>query len=182
MMANRKFPLLLVAMLVFPGMLLGQLKQDTQVNVGRALKRQNSIDNIVGLLGLSLEKFSMSHSYSLAFATSGGRTFNQGLYLNSMKYRLFDPLALHLQIGVHHQPFGNQVGAASSGPDIFVSGAGMEYTPSDNFKLQLEFSQQPSSYYYLNSPFLDPISRNSAWFNRQDEKQTQVKDQSLNRD
>lgn len=169
----RRLPLFVCACLIFPQLLLGQLKQDANVNVSRALTSPNRIDSIFGLLGLNPDKFSMSHSYSLSFAAAGGKTFNQGLYLNSMKYRLSDPLTLHLQIGVQHQPFGNQVGNALAKNQAFISRAGMEYKPSENIKLQLEFSRQPASYRYMNSPFLNPISRNSEWFNKQQDSEKQ---------
>src|SRR4030042_3511774 len=50
-------------------------------------------------------KFSMEQSYSVAFASSGARSMNQGLYLNTMKYKFSDPLFAQVRIGYLHQPF-----------------------------------------------------------------------------
>jgi hypothetical protein len=65
-----------------------------------------------------------------------------------MRYQLSNPLAMYLQFGFLHQPFGD-LGEKNlnQGSEVFVSGAGLEYQPSENFRLQFEFSQRPSSYY-----------------------------------
>ncbi len=156
--------------LLFPVLLLGQMKNDTQVNMARALTKPK-IENVVSLLGLDPSKFSMNHSYSFSAGTTGGESFNMGLYLNTMKYRLSGPLTLHLQLGIQHSPLGQRSDLRTSGSDVFVSSAGMEFKPSDNLKLQLQFSQRPNAYYFYNPAFQDPISRNRAWFDNKDEKQ-----------
>jgi hypothetical protein len=139
----------LILLLLFPVLAFAQLKQDAQVDMAKALTQPTTkIQGLVGLLGLDPAKFSMSQSYSLSFVTGGGHTYNQGLYLNTMRYQFSNPLSMYLQLGFVHQPFGN-LGEENlkQGSDVFVSGAGLEYKPSENFKLQLEFSQQPRSYY-----------------------------------
>ncbi|MFQ5650386.1 MAG: hypothetical protein ACE5IY_10635 [bacterium] len=153
--------------LLFPTLLLGQLKQDTKVNMAQAIAKPK-VDNIISLLGLDPANFSMSHSYSFSVGSLGGNSYNMGLYLNTMKYRLSDLLTFHLQLGMQHQPFGNQT-AFGPKSQIFISSAGVEYKPSDSLKLQVLFSQSPGSSYY-RSPFNDPISRNRAWLDRRDEE------------
>lgn len=159
--------MLILCLLLFPTFLFAQLKKDTQVNMAQALTKPNKIQSIVGLLGLDPNKFSMSHSYSLSFTTFGGNSYNYGLYLNTMKYRLADPLTMYMQIGFQHQPFGSGLGNGPLNNEIFISGAGMEYKPSENFKVQFRYSQRPSAYYY--SPYHDPITRNRAWFDKKTE-------------
>jgi|GEM_PF-446204 len=162
MYCGRVFSTLLVAALI-PASAFGQLRKDTDVNMARALT-QPKIAGILGLFGLHPEKFSMTHSYSLSFVSFGGKVFNQGLYLNTMRYQLTDPLSVHLQLGIAHHPLGGQLQGTSPRSEIFISRAGFEYAPTKNLKLQLEYSQQPDSYYYQLSPFLDPISRNRSWY------------------
>jgi len=159
-----KFVLVLfVAFFSLPLIAFGQRKQDTKTNFANALATPK-VQDVVSLLGLDPNKFSMSHSYSLSFGSIGGYGYNQGLYLNTMRYQLSDPLSFHLQLGIQHHPFGNQIGDYQLQNSAFISSAGMEYKPADNFKLQLEFSQRPSSYYYMNRAFMDPISRNREFF------------------
>ncbi len=141
--------LLLIGMA--PGLVLGQLRSDAQPNISKALTKPSGVKGLVGLIGLDPSKFSMQHSYTLSFATAGGQTFNQGLYLNTMQYRISNPLTTYLQIGFLHRPFGNFGQNQFNKGQFFISGAGLKYQPSENFRLQVEFSQRPGSYYY--SPY-----------------------------
>ena len=164
-------PKLLLRITIFfmlvPAIGSAQLR-DQKVDMAQSLK-PSKVDDIVSLLGLKPEKFSMSHSYSVAFSSIGGRAYNSGLYLNTMRYNVSDPLTLYFQLGIQHQPFGNQIGDPSMNNQVFVSGAGVNFQPNDKFSLQLEFSQSPSSAYWHSSPFRDPISRNRKWFEREEE-------------
>jgi len=159
--------ILFVSVFIIPALLPGQLKQDRKVNMSQALTRPN-FQSIFSVLGLNPDNFSMSHSYTLSFTAFGGNSFNQGLYLNTMQYKFSELLSLHLQIGLQHQPFGNKVGNYQLQNQMFISSAGLEYKPTDNLKFQVEFSQTPGLYYY-NRPFMDPITRNRAWFDSKDE-------------
>lgn len=158
---NKRYTVsLIVCLSLFPTFLFAQLKKDTDVNMAQALTQPTKLQTIVGLLGLNPNKFSMSQSYALEFTSFGGQTFNRGLYLNTMMYQLSDPITMYLQIGMQHQPFGSQVENSPYKSQIFVSGAGFQYKPSDNFKLQLEYSEQPglyySPYYYRNRLYQNP--------------------------
>lgn len=146
---KRMNPSLILLLILLPTLVFAQLKQDAKVDMAKALTQPTTrIQGIVGLLGLDPTKFSMSQSYSLSFVTGGGHSYNQGLYLNTMRYQFSDPLSMYLQLGFVHQPFGS-LGEKNfqQQSEVFVSGAGLEYKPSENVKLQFEFSQQPRSYY-----------------------------------
>lgn len=146
-MNKRNAITLIVSVSLFPTLLFAQLKKDTNMNMAQALTQPTKMQSIVGLLGLNPNKFSMSHSYSLEFTSFGGQAFNRGLYLNTMQYQFSDPITMYLQIGMQHQPFGSQVENSPYQSKVFVSGAGLQYKPSDNFKVQLEYSEQPGLYY-----------------------------------
>jgi len=163
----RKLTLLPVLLLVgLPVLASAQFKN--QVKVGEALK-SNKVTSIVSLLGLNPDRFTMSQSYSMSFGSIGGQGYNSGLYLNTMMYKISTQLTAHVQIGVSHHPFGNEFGNTTLKDQMFISGAGFEYKPSDKFGLSLEFSQRPLSTYYHNSPYSDPISRNRKWFDREED-------------
>ncbi|MFQ5769305.1 MAG: hypothetical protein ACE5HX_02130 [bacterium] len=153
-------------LLCLPTFLFAQLKQDTKVDMAKALTQPTKIQSIIGLIGLDPNKFSMSHSYSLSFTTFGGHSFSQGLYLNTMKYQLSNPITMYLQVGFLHQPLGDLGQNSLLKNQLFLSGAGLEYKPSENFKLQFEFSQQPNLYY---SPYSRFYHRNS-WLQREEDK------------
>jgi len=115
----------------------------------------------------------MTHSYSLSLGSFGGETITQGVYLNTMRYQLTDPLSVHLQLGIGHQALGGQFRNAQNTTEIFISRAGFEYKPTKNLKLQMEYSKLPGSTYYQSSPFLDPISRRRDWYDRKNQTDDQ---------
>lgn len=153
------------SLILLPSLALAQFKEQ-KMDVAGALRPSKAAD-IIGLLGLDPSKFSMSHSYSIAFGGGNGLSYNSGLYLNTMRYQISNPLSLHLQIGFQHQPFGNQVGNVSLDNQLFISRAGLEYKPTKNMGLYLEFSQTPA-YRYYNSPFQDPFYGNRSSFKSED--------------
>lgn len=90
-------------------------------------------------------RFKMTQSYSLSFFSGGSRSFNQGLYLNTMQYQLSDPLTAVLQVGYLHQPLGGAGLTGSSAGRFFISGASLEYKPSNGTRLFFDYQQTPAA-------------------------------------
>ncbi len=99
---------------------------------------------------LDPSKFSMSHSYSLSYFTMGGRSFNQGLYLNTMNYQFSDPLFMQVRIGYVHQPFGMMNQSNGENGKVFIQRAMIEYKPTENMKLTIDYQAYPNR---MVSPF-----------------------------
>ena len=115
-------------------------------------------------LGLGLNSFgfldpsrmTFQHSYSMSYLTSGGQGVMRGLFMESIGYRLSNPLSLTLNLGFMHQPY------SSYGPDgitqgaNFVGGAALNWQPSKNMFLRFEVGRYPAGsqmgYYPLWSP------------------------------
>lgn len=163
-MVSKKLTLAILCFLLFPVLVFGQLKKDE--NIANALTYPTKLQSVFGLIGLDPTRFSMSHSFSLSYTSIGGQGFTQGLYLNTMSYQLSNPLTMYLQIGFLNQPFGGLGQKSPYNNKLFLSGAGVEYKPSNNFKVQFEFSQTPnafySPYYYNNS-----LIRNNRWWDKE---------------
>lgn len=148
--------------LFLPALVSAQFKKDANVDMTHALTKPSNVQNMVGLFGLDPNKFTMSHSYTLSFGSFGGNSMTQGIYLNTMQYQISNPLTMYLQLGFIHRPFAD-FGQQNFGKhDFFVSGAGLEYKPSENFKVQFEFSQQPHSFYRSRYPRTSLLTR-SLW-------------------
>ncbi len=98
-----------------------------------------------GLLDPS--RFRMRQSYSLSYMSGGAGSGSVGMYMNNIEYQLFKPLTLRVGLGYLHQPFGSR-GANSAGLAVddgfFIPSAGLEYRPSENFLLMVDFRQYPS--------------------------------------
>ncbi len=102
---------------------------------------------------LNSSKFSMTHSYSLSFLSSGGQALNQGMYLNTMRYRFSDPLLAQVQIGYLHQPLGAWGNNAGSNGTLFLRSATLKYQPSDNFTFRVDYQSMPANSFGTDSPF-----------------------------
>lgn len=151
---NRKiFYAALALALVLPASSFAQLKdQGKPISFSQLLTQGLSAPKgLAGLLGLNPNRFSMSHSYSLSYLSSGGNGYSQGVYLNTMSYRFSDPLSLSLQWGMMNQPLGSLGASPLYQSGFFFSGANLEYKPSDKFSVGLQISSQPRSNYY--SPY-----------------------------
>lgn len=98
-----------------------------------------------GLLDPS--RFRMRQSYSVSYMSGSSGSGSLGFYVNNIEYKLFDPLTLHVGLGYMHQPFGSR-GANSAGLSVddgfFLPSAGLNWRPSDNFQLLVDFRQYPS--------------------------------------
>src|SRR5262245_64266190 len=89
----------------------------------------------------------MQHSYSLSYMSVGGQGFSQGLYLNTMSYRFADPLQLSLQWVIMNQPLSSLGVPSMYQSGFFLSGANLEYKPSKNMSLGIQFNSYPAGYY-----------------------------------
>lgn len=105
------------------------------------LKTKGFLDHL-----LDPSRFSMSHSYSLSLFNFGNQSINQGLYLNTMTYRISDPLLMQVAIGFLHQPFGGFQGQGEGqNGKMFVQRAMLQYKPSKNMTLTIDYRSIPSS-------------------------------------
>ncbi|RJP80913.1 MAG: hypothetical protein C4524_02695 [Candidatus Zixiibacteriota bacterium] len=98
-------------------------------------------------------RMTFSHSYSMSYFTSGGQGAMRGLFMETIGYRLSNPLSLTLNLGYLHQPY------SSSGPDgltqggQFVGGAALTWRPNRNMFLQLEVANYPQNGLYGYNPY-----------------------------
>lgn len=104
----------------------------------------------VGLKGLfATQKFDMQHTVGFNFG-SGANRFSQ-FYLNTMTYKVSEPLTIQATMGVQNQTLGNSsFGGGASGARIIIPKIGILYQPRPNFKIEFGFSNTP---YYGYDPF-----------------------------
>ena len=137
-----------VVFLTLPGIAFSQLKTQNPENIhfpSALAKGYGQAGGLFGFLGLNPDKITMTHSYTMSYLSYGGQGFGQGVYLNTINYQISTPLSLSLQWGMLHQPFQS---AGSNSPfksGFFVSGASLEYNPSKNFHLGVQYSSYPTT-------------------------------------
>ena len=127
-----------------------------KVSAGESLVRTDGGGLLFGWFDPA--RFSMHHSYSLSYTSFGGRGISVGEYTNRMTYQLSDPLSVLLDVSVAHSPFnsfGDKFGSEMSG--VRISRAQIDYRPSENTHLQLQFRQVPLNGYLtgFDYPFMN---------------------------
>lgn len=109
--------------------------------------------------------FQMHHSYSMSYSAWGGNGLAVGMYTNSMMYKFSDKLNVQVDASLMHTPyssFGSQV--ADQINSIYISKAALNYRPSENFFINIQFSNNPYMYYSPFSRYYDPSFGSSSFF------------------
>ena len=109
------------------------------------------IDNKFSLLDLS--RLDMSHSYTISYFSANGHGTTIGMYMNSIRYRISNPLTLNVNLAWVHQPgqiFGGDRGTPTDYGSIYPSFS-LEYRPSENFYLEVGYHSVPAYMYYYNA-------------------------------
>ena len=133
---------MLIAAMMMPTLAFGQLKEPKASQHFSQLLT-SAPKGLLGLLGLNPARFSMQQSYALSYLSYGGKGFSQGIYLNTMQYQLADPLRVQVQWGIAHQPFAGAGVPGIYGSGVFLSGASVEYQPSEKFRIGLSLDAYP---------------------------------------
>ena len=150
-MRYKNFLTLTLVLVLLPVLAFGQLKEQLKPqSFSQLLTRPQGL---IGLIGLNPKRFSMQQSYSLSYTSLGGRDFSQGVYLNTMSYQVADPLQVSLQWGVMNQPLSGLGVPSLYQNGFFVSGASVEYKPSRNLAVGLQFNRYPAGYWYRGYPY-----------------------------
>lgn len=101
--------------------------------------------------------FSMRQSISMSYMTFGGQGLSLATYTNSMSYRISNPLTLSADVSVMSSPYstlGNSFAKSISG--IYLTRAELNYRPSKDFSIDVQFDQNPL-YRYYNPYYYGPF-------------------------
>ena len=122
------------------------------------------------LFGFNPDNLQMRHSYEMSFFSFGGQSLTQAIYMNTIKYKISDPVSLTFQWGVHHQPFNGMIKNNISTQGAFISGAELKYQPSDKVMFKIQYNSYPygvnpyyNPSYYNRFGYYDPFGSRSIW-------------------
>jgi hypothetical protein len=115
-------------------------------------QRYGEKSSVSGFQFLNANRFSMYQSYSMSFGAGGGNQTSSGLYLNTVSYRLSDPLTLSMDMGFH-TPFYNSMPGMQSGnlwdgttqSSLVLPRIGLEYKPSEHTSFSLQLINGPDA-------------------------------------
>lgn len=124
--------------------------------------------SVAGFSFLNPNRFSMRQSYSVGMSSGSFGTSSAGLYLNTLSYRLADPLTLSADIGFH-TPFYSSFGGPTAGfqnpglgSSLVLPHVGLEYRPSEHTSISLHFFNGPDAaraYGYPGTSLWNPWNR-----------------------
>jgi hypothetical protein len=136
--------------LMIPQGSFGQLRNQQPVekpDVYESIVKPADVSNLI--LGFfNPDNFQMHHSYSMSYSSMGGKGIALGMYTNSMLYRISNPLTLRVDWSLAYSPFSSfskQFQNDLSG--LFLNRAELDYRPSKDLRINLQFRQIPGGYY-----------------------------------
>ena len=106
-----------------------------------------------GLKGLfATEKFDMQQTVGVSFGTGANR-FSQ-YYLNTMAFKISEPLTIQTTLGIQNQTLGGRGYGASGagGTRIIIPNIEVLYQPTKNLKIEFGFCNTPQ-FGYGYDPF-----------------------------
>ncbi len=128
-----------------------------------------SSNTVSGFSFMNPNRFSMRQSYSVNFASGSFGSSSAGLYLNTLSYKLADPLTLSADVGFYSPLYSSTPGSfgtrgiqdPSRGSSLVLPRLGLEYKPTKNttFSIQLVNGQDAVKTYGNPGPFLNPWIR-----------------------
>ena len=117
--------------------------------------------NIFGFINPN--NFSMNHQVSMSYSAFGGQGVALGIYTNSMRYDFSENLNVEVDASIVNSPYNTLGdGFTNNINGFYLSKAAVNYKPSENTKISIQFRQGPGSYYnsyyspyYMLSPSFD---------------------------
>ncbi|TAK53248.1 MAG: hypothetical protein EPO24_14655 [Bacteroidetes bacterium] len=124
-----------------------QFKSNADPSVSQSLVHPSgSINSFLGFL--NPDNFLMRHNVSLSYMSLGGSSLSLASYTNSMFYKISDPLNMRVDLTLQGSPFGSSnLMTTDNLNKVFISRAELNYKPSDNFYLQLQYRELPMNYW-----------------------------------
>lgn len=124
-----------------------------------------STENSGSLFGfINPNNFHMKHTYSMSYTSIGSNGIAIGEYTNSMRYDFTNNLNVQVDASLIHSPyssFGNGFADQISG--AYLSKAQINYKPTKNTFITIEYNNRPFGYY--NDYYWNSFYRNSMWNN-----------------
>ncbi len=149
----RRILVLVAAILSIVALAGAQLKDEDRQSVNESMvKPAQSISSFLGLL--NPDNFTMHQNISMSYFSYGGTGMSVASFTNTMLYKISDPLNVRLDLTLQGSPFGQTGGFSQSELNrLFISNAELNYRPTDNMFIKLQYSQLPLGLYGMYSPY-----------------------------
>jgi len=103
------------------------------------------------LLGLfNPDNFEMRHTFSMSYGMLGDHGLGTTMYINSLRYKVSEPLSVRADIALMSSPFGSGTQFMKNDlSGVFLQRASIDYSPSKHVQFSLQ---------YRNVPYMHPYS------------------------
>lgn len=151
----KKVAVLLALMFIFSSVSYAQFRSQLSdgSNVDNSLFRSSNSNSGSLFSFFNPANFSMRQSISMNYMTMGSQAMSLAMYTNSMSYRISQPLTLSADVSLMSSPYntlGNSFSKSISG--IYLTRAELNYRPTKDFSIDVQFNQNPLYRYY--NPYL----------------------------
>jgi hypothetical protein len=154
--------LLIITILFISSVSFAQFKGDDSkpVDIRGGILSQNPSGSLFSFLDFS--KFSMNHSFGMSYSAFGNNGVSLGVYTNHLSYEFSENLDVQLDASIVNSPYntlGDSFSKSING--VYIDNARINYRPSEDFNISLQFSNSPYNYYnrYNYSRSFSPFSR-----------------------
>ena len=124
-------------------------QSEARSSAGEALIRPDDGGLLFGWFDPS--RLTIHNSYSLSYTTSGGKGYSLGALTSNIGYEFSNALSAQFDVSLLHSPFNNLGGNfANDISGIYLSRAAINYRPSKDLFLQIQYQQLPAMYWMNN--------------------------------
>jgi len=141
-----------VLLIIFSGMAVCQFRSQPEArsSVAGTLIRPDDGGLLFGWFDPS--KFTVRNSYSLSYTTSGGKGYSIGELTSNLAYQISNPLSVQFDVSLMHSPYNNLGGDfAKDITGIYLTRAELDYRPSKNMLLQIQYRQLPQCTFLITT-------------------------------
>lgn len=150
---------ILLILLLFSVSVSAQFRDnpDDKIDIRSGVTNDSPSSFLLGFI--NPQKFNMNHSISMSFNSFGGQSVALGVYTNNMSYAFSENLFIEADVSLVTSPyssFGTEHSKSLNG--IYLSRAELNYRPSENMSILIQYNGGPFNYY---SPYnyYSPFSR-----------------------
>ncbi len=148
-------------MVLLGSSVFGQFKGDENkpLDIRSGILNNNPVSSIFGFIDPS--SFNMNHTFQMSYSAFGKNGLALGVYTNHLSYEFSSKVNLELNTSFVNSPYNTLgEGFTKSINGIYIDRARLNYNPSENFNISLQFSNSPYYYYNrYNYRSFDPFQR-----------------------
>ena len=133
---------------------------DEPVDIKGGITNYNPSSFLLGFI--NPQNFQMNHSLNMSYSAFGSHGVGMSMYTNSMSYKFNDELNIEVDASIVNTPY-NTLGDAFTNAvnGIYLSRAQLNYKPSKNFNIILQYRGGPGAGYYNPYGYGSFYNRNS---------------------